>query len=87
VFAKLFYDDLVVVYSGKYLKYGKLIKNRKKSKHSKSGTKEMDIVLERGDNKKILQDIKLTFGAKVEIVKIIETQEKNWLQIITRCHE
>ena len=30
IYAKLFYEDLVVVYSGKFLKYGRLIKNKKK---------------------------------------------------------
>ena len=57
IYAKLFYEDLVVVYSGKFLKFGRLSKNKKKQKHSEKnhgGGKDMDIILEKGDKGKIL---------------------------------
>jgi len=34
VYAKIYYDNLVVIYCGKYVKYGKLIQNKKKTKKS-----------------------------------------------------
>jgi len=69
-----------VIYSGKYLRYGRLIKNKKKRKGNQHhSAKEMEIVLEKIKEKQILQDIKITLGPKVEIVKIIETVNKNWL--------
>jgi hypothetical protein len=54
VYAKLFYEDLVVVYSGKFLKYGRLIKNKKKQKSTGVKGKEMEIILEKGRDRKIL---------------------------------
>ena len=47
----------------------------------------MEIVLEKIKEKQILQDIKITLSPKVEIVKIIETVNKNWLQIVTKDHD
>lgn len=34
VYAKVFYDNLIVIYCGKYVKYGWLMPNTKKTKKS-----------------------------------------------------
>ena len=44
VYAKIYYEDLVVIYCGKYVKYGRIIPNKKKPK--KASMDVMDFVLE-----------------------------------------
>jgi len=79
VFANLFHGELIIIYSGKYLKYGRLVKNKKKEKNKHHEKKVMDLVLEKNKDKSILTDLNVTFGPKIEILKIFETLNKNWL--------
>jgi hypothetical protein len=80
VFAKIFYDDLLVLYCGKYVQYGRLIPNPKK-KSKKSPKEVMDLILEQGKDKKksILKDMNVHLSKSVEIVKLTETTSKNIL--------
>jgi hypothetical protein len=41
VFAKVYYDNLVLIYSGQYVKYGKLIPNKKKTKKASRDVPEL----------------------------------------------
>lgn len=79
--AKLFYENLVVVYCGCYLKYGRLGKTESQINNQP----EVQIFLQETDGE-ILKDIDIKFSDSVEIVKIIETQKRNWLQIYTIDH-
>jgi hypothetical protein len=46
VYAKVYYDDLVVIYCGRHVKYGRLVPNEKKAK--KSGSRDgLDLVLKK----------------------------------------
>lgn len=73
IFAKVFCDNLLVLYCGKYVKYGRLIPNKKKTK--KSPKEVMDLVLEPGKDRKksVFTDMNVHFSESIEIVKIAET--------------
>lgn len=75
IFAKIYYDDLVVIYCGKYVRYGRIIPNKKKTKKASSDV--MDFIIQPFSKKSILQDINLFFAKTVEVVKLIETCVKN----------
>lgn len=80
--AQIFFENLVVVYCGCYLKYGKL----GKSDSQGNSQTEVQIFLENTDGS-LLKDVDIKFSESVEIVKIVETQQKNWLQIYTIDHD
>lgn len=46
VYAKIYYENLVVVYCGQYLKYGFLKKSKKRGK-PKPGERQFELVLEK----------------------------------------
>ena len=46
----------------------------------------MELVLKKFEDKQILKDLGVTFGPKVEITNIIQTLNKDWLQIVTKDH-
>lgn len=57
-------------------------------KKVKKGAKDlMDLVLQKGDNGMILTDMNAYFSNGCEVIKVIETAKKNWLQIMTKDHE
>jgi hypothetical protein len=83
VYAKVYDENILVVYCGNYVKFGKLIPNPLKKK--KSGG-ELDLVLEKiGGN--LMTDMHAHFDKSVEVIKVIETIKHNWLQLITKDHE
>lgn len=47
----------------------------------------MELVLQKNENGKILTDMNAYFSNGVEVIKVIETAKKNWLQIMTKDHE
>ena len=47
VYAKIYFENLVVVYCGQYLKYGFLRKSKKKSNKAKKGERYYELVLEK----------------------------------------
>jgi hypothetical protein len=51
IFAKIYYDDLVVIYCGKFVKFGKIVPNKKKKKGQ--GNDVMDLNLHIYKNKSI----------------------------------
>jgi hypothetical protein len=64
----------VVIYCGKYVKYGRIFPNKKKPK--KASMDVMDLIIELADIKNkqlLLKDLGVTFGASVEVIKLIET--------------
>lgn len=81
IYSKIFCENLVVMYCGKYVKYGRLIPNKKKTK--KSPKEVMDLMLLPGKDKKKnpLSMMNVTFGESIEVIKIVETAKKNVLQI------
>ena len=84
MYAKIYFENLVVVYCGQYLKYGFLKKSKKKASKAKSGERHYELVLEKSSKgqTKILDDIAVYFSDTVEIIKVQETQMQNWLQIM-----
>lgn len=66
--AKILYDNLVVVYCGCYLKFGRL----GKSETQVNSQPEVQIFLENVDGS-LLKDINIKFSENVEIVKVVET--------------
>ena len=85
VYAKVYFDNLVIVYCGQYVKFGKLVPNTKKGK--KSVKDSMELVLLKGDHGKMLSEMNAYFSNGCEVIKVIETANKNWLQIMTKDHE
>ena len=83
VSAKVCYDSLLVVYGGRYLKFGRLVPAPKKAR--KASKDSMDLVLEKVEGGG-LQDARLHFTAEVEIVNLLETLNRNWLQITAYDH-
>lgn len=67
VYGGVFGDNLVVIYSGQYVKYGKLIPNKKKTKKSKD---TMDLVLQKTDGK-YLKDMNAYFSQNQEVIQVI----------------
>ena len=64
VYAKVYYENLVVVFCGRYVKFGRLVPNEKKTR--KPSRDVLDLVLEKvGDN--ILQDARVHFPPGVEV--------------------
>lgn len=82
VYAKVYCDNLLLVYCGNYVKFGKLVPNPKKSK---SGV-TLDLILEKVDDN-LMTDMDAFFDKSVEVIKVIETINKNWLQIVSKDHE
>jgi hypothetical protein len=80
--AKVCCDNLLLVHCGNYVKFGKLVSNPKKKK---SGG-ELDLILEKVDDN-LMTDIGCYFDKNVEVIKVIETINKNWLQIVSKDHE
>jgi pantothenate kinase-related protein Tda10 len=76
VYAKVYHDNLVVVYSGQYVKFGKLVPNKKKN--SKSSKDVMDLVFEK-ENNQYFRDMAAYLSDDTEVIKVIETIKKNWL--------
>lgn len=65
------------------MKFGKLIPNKKKIR----GKKDLpDLVFSKVDGKQI-RDMNAYFGDSIEVIKIIETINKNWLQIKVEDHD
>lgn len=83
VYAKVYSDNLIVVYSGQYVKFGKLIPNKKKTK--KSSKDVMDLVLQKSEGQ-YLRDMAAHLSNDTEVVKIIETLNNNWLQVMMWDH-
>lgn len=86
VFAKVFCDNLLILYCGKYVQYARLIPNKKKTK--KSPKEVMDLTLQPFKNKKksLFEDMDLDFAETVEVIKVCETTTKNVLQVVTVDH-
>jgi hypothetical protein len=53
VFAKVYYDDLIVLYCGKYVKFGKIVPAKKKKTKKSQGDDVMDLNLHIYKNKEI----------------------------------
>lgn len=80
VYAKVFCDNLIVLYCGNCLKFGRLIPNKKKTKNASKEV--MDLILQPVKGKKkvgVFQDISVSFTSGIEIIKVIETLNKNVL--------
>ena len=87
VYAKIFCENLVVMYCGKYVTFGRLIPNKKKTK--KSPKEVMDLVFQPSKDKKMtpFTPMNVQFGNSIEVIKIVETTRKNVLQIEAFDHE
>jgi hypothetical protein len=80
VYAKVFCDNLIVLYCGNCLKFGRLIPNKKKTKNASKEV--MDLILQPVKGKKkdcVMQDISVSFTSGIEIIKVCETLNKNVL--------
>jgi len=69
--SRLYYQDLVVVYCGQYLKYGFLEKNPKK-RNKKNDDTYYELQLKTTDGV-IFKDAIINFTEDVEIIKLVET--------------
>jgi hypothetical protein len=58
VYAKIYYDSLVVVFCGRYVKYGRLVPNKKKAR--KPNKEMMDLVLDKA-GEEVLEDVHVHF--------------------------
>ena len=83
VTAKVCYDSLLVVFAGRHLKFGKLVAAPKKARKASKDT--MELGLEKV-GAGALQDARLHFTAGVEILNLLETVNRNWLQIVAYDH-
>ena len=72
IYAKCYYDDLIIIYCGNYLKFGRTGPNQDIDTKKDGAMFEMQI-LEQNDE--LFQPINFTFTDDTEIVKLIETIE------------
>lgn len=84
VYAKVYSDNLVIIYSGQYVKFGKLIVPNKKNGKKKSSKSE-DMVFAKSDGQYI-RDMAAFLSDDTEVIKVIETVNKNWLQLMMMDH-
>jgi hypothetical protein len=84
VAAKVYYDSLLVIYGGRFLKFGRLVPAPKKVRKASPGTMELVLEKTRAGG---LEDARLHFTPGVEIVNLLETLNRNWLQIVAYDHE
>lgn len=84
VCSRIYYENLVVVYCGQYLKYGFLEKNPKKRNKKDDTYYELRLQPKNGI---VFKDAIINFTEDVEIIKLVETQNRNWLQIIAKDHK
>ena len=75
MFAKIYCDDLLIIYCGRFLYYGTLRRGDAK--------KDLDLIL--ADDS--LAKINVTFGSLVEIIKVVETETPYILQVQMLDHE
>jgi len=81
VFAKIYNDNLIIIYCGRYLYYGYLISNHNKPSLLKPDS--VDLMLANDS----LEKINVTFGKMIEIIKVVETCTPYVLQIQMKDHE
>ena len=74
-FSRFFNDDLIIIFCGNYLKFAKV----EQLKPDVYSLKDFDGVK--------FKDINLTFSDDTEIIKLIETANKNFLQILAKNHQ
>ena len=84
VCSRIYYENLVVVYCGQYLKYGFLEKNPKK--RSKKDDSYYGLQL-KANNGVVFRDAIITFTEDVAMMELVETKNRNWLQIIAKDHK
>ena len=82
VYAKVYSDNLVIIYSGQYVKFGRLQAPNKKN--SKKKAKD-DLVFVKSDGKTI-KDMAVFLSDDTEVINVIETVNKNWLQLMMMDH-
>ena len=80
IYAKNYFDDLVVIYQGNMLKYGRSQKNTDPSKLKDNHTFELKIKKGK-DGKERFKYIDFQFTNETQIIKLIETAEKDVIQI------
>ena len=78
IYAKCYFDDLVVVYQGNMLKYGRLEANSNPKQIKDSHTFELEVKKE----EKSLKDIDFKFTSDTEIRQLIETDDDDVIQIV-----
>lgn len=83
VYAKIYSENLVIIYCGQYVKFGKLQVPNKKN--SKKKSKNEDLVFVKSDGKYI-KDMAVFFSDDTEVIKVVETVNKNWLQLMLMDH-
>ena len=71
--AKCYFCNLVVVYQGNILRYGRLQKNKKPNQIKDSHKFELEVVKE----EKYLKDIDFIFADDTEIIKLVETADND----------
>ena len=81
VFAKIYCEDLVVIYCARHLHYGFITKNP--DKQNQNNEKVMDYIIKKDQNgKQTIRKINVEFGDVedgYEIIKVLETQVPYWL--------
>ena len=85
IYAKCYFEDLVIIYCGNYLKFGR-IKDNEDINTKKDGARfEKQIVQQ--DDGEFFKPINFTFTEDTEIIKLIETAEKDVVQILAINYE
>ena len=78
IYAKNYFDDLIVIYQGNMLKYGRSQKNTAPLKLKDNHTFELMI---KKDAKECFKYIDFQFTSDTQIIKLVETAEKDVIQI------
>ena len=85
IYAKCYFDDLIVVYQGNMLKYGRLEANSNPKQLKDSHTFELAVKKEAQYPKSLttgLRDIDFKFTSDTEIRQLIETDDDDVIQIV-----
>ena len=91
IFAKYYFDGLIILYCGNYLKFGRLAKMEAQSgsrayaalgDNKKGKNKKMRVFEKNPETNQVFTDINCTLDDSVEIIKLIETGAPDCIQIV-----
>ena len=91
IYAKIYFRDLVVIYCGNYLMYGRIAFNDKGGKKAKKQeqtegepTPVLNLNLQKFSNGKYFKEMACNFSSEVEVINVLETSKPGHLQVVTQ---
>lgn len=81
IFGKYYFDDLIILYCGNYLKFGRLVENTAQPRNRGYAVLER-VFSKHPETHEVFTDINCTLDDSVEIIKLIETGAPDCIQIV-----